>query len=61
MIIYRPCKWCLKDFEEHEYYTMDIRFCLGQVEDAAETLDYYIPCTNLEYLEYRYEKTQAIR
>jgi hypothetical protein len=44
---------------EHEDY-MRYAFCLRQEYKPTVALKEFEPMTNLEYLEYQYEKTQAI-
>ena len=53
----RPCKECLFSYEDHEpYRCMEIShiFCPDQdlSEGPAEIFSCYIPCDNLQYLEY---------
>ena len=54
------CKKCLSVYDVHEGY-FDYRFCPHQVDTPVEIMEIYQPMTNLEYLEYQYEKTQVIR
>lgn len=56
----RPCKWCSKELEEHEPYFGEYLFCSGQYDEPPEVMDYYEPCGNLEYLEYRFKKREKL-
>jgi hypothetical protein len=53
----RPCKRCSKEFVEHlPYFEFRYFFCPGQHDEPPEVMDYYIPCENLQYLEYLSDK-----
>ena len=60
-----PCKNCNQAFESHCNYLDSVKnfyyYCpVGIVTPGRVTYCYY-PMSNLEYLEYRYEKTQVIQ
>jgi hypothetical protein len=53
----RPCKWCKHNIEEHiPYYDTEFFFCPGQHDEPPEIMDFYIPMTNLQYLEWIYNQ-----
>ena len=59
----RPCGICLFEYEAHKVY-MDIEhlFCPDQdlMEGPAEAFYCYVPCGNLEYLEYLEKKRRDL-
>lgn len=53
-----PCKYCYQLFEAHADADIYVRaWC---AKDNVHDMNYFATMTNLEYLEYQYEKTQAI-
>ena len=58
-MFYNICKFCSKKRSQH---TESYAYCeLKQDANGWWTnYNHYEPMTNLEYLEYKYEKTQAI-
>lgn len=51
----RPCGICLFSYEEHKIYRdMDYICCPNQdlMQGPADAFYYYVPCGNLEYLEW---------
>ena len=54
-----PCKKCLNVYDVHEGY-FNYKFCPRQVDIPVDIMEYYEPMTNFEYLEYQYEKKQAV-
>ena len=57
-----PCKYCHKSPEDHANEGKYVRsWCSDDIYTNLYSYKFYEPMTNLEYLEYQYEKTQAIR
>ena len=55
----RPCEICLHSYEEHKIYLdMGNTFCPDQdlSEGPVEVFYCYVPCNNLQYLEYLEKK-----
>jgi hypothetical protein len=52
-----PCKNCHKSWKFHADPNKYVRSWCGP---DAGTIRVYTPMSNLEYLEYQYEKTQAV-
>jgi hypothetical protein len=57
-----PCKYCKQEWIKHYRDDYDrASYCPVEIYTPGMLVYAYEPMTNLEYLEYQYEKTQVVR